>query len=72
MKGDKWEQVLINAVALGYVSLNMDNIDILISIRTTGDVFTRGQILCVPMIVIGIYLIYYSHLNKNLKNETVS
>ena len=36
------------------------------------DVFTRGQILCVPMIVIGIYLIYYSHLNKNLKNETVS
>ena len=28
MKGDKWEQVLINAIALGYVSLNMNSIDI--------------------------------------------
>ena len=36
------------------------------------DLLTRGQILCIPMIAIGIYLIYYSHLNKNLKNETVS
>ena len=49
MKGDKWEQVLINAIALGYVSLNMDNIDILISIRTTGDVFKRGQ---VPLLIL--------------------
>ena len=49
MKGDKWEQVLINTIALGYVSLNMDNIDILISIRTTGDVFTRGQ---VPLLIL--------------------
>ena len=49
MKGDKWEQVLINAIALGYVSLNMNNIDILISIRTTGDVFTRGQ---VPLLIL--------------------
>ena len=49
MKGDKWEQVLINAVALGYVSLNMNNIDILISIRTTGEVFTRGQ---VPLLIL--------------------
>ena len=36
------------------------------------DLFTRGQILCIPMIVIGIFLIYYSHLNKNPKNETIS
>ena len=36
------------------------------------DLFTRGQVLCLPMIAIGIYLIYYSHQNKNLKNETVS
>ncbi len=36
------------------------------------ELFTRGQILCVPMIVIGIYLIYYSHSNKNQKNETIS
>ena len=34
---------------MGYVSLNMDNIDILISIRTTGDVFTRGQ---VPLLIL--------------------
>ena len=49
MKGDKWEQVLINAIALGYVSLNMDNIDVLISIRTTGDVFAGGQ---VPLLIL--------------------
>ena len=49
MKGDKWEQVLINAVALGYVSLNMNNINILISISTTGDVFTKGQ---VPLLIL--------------------
>jgi hypothetical protein len=49
MKGDKWEQTLINTIALGYVSLNMDNIDILISIRTTGDVFTGG---IVPLLIL--------------------
>ena len=36
------------------------------------DIFTRGQILCIPMIATGIFLIYYSHSNKNQKNETVS
>jgi len=49
MRGDKWEQTLINTIALGYVSLNMNNIDILISIRTTGDVFTGGQ---VPLLIL--------------------
>jgi len=49
MKGDKWNQTLINAIALGYVSLNMDNINILISIRTSGDVFTGGQ---VPLLIL--------------------
>ena len=49
MRGDKWEQVLINTVALGYISLNMDNINVLISIRTTGDVFTGGQ---VPLLIL--------------------
>ena len=49
MKGDKWEQVLINTIALGYVSLNMDNINILVSIRTSGEVFTRGQ---VPLLIL--------------------
>jgi hypothetical protein len=49
MKGDKWEQVLINTIALGYISLNMDNINILVSIRTSGEVFTRGQ---VPLLIL--------------------
>ena len=49
MKGDKWNQTLINTIALGYVSLNMDNINILISIRTSGDVFTGGQ---VPLLIL--------------------
>ena len=36
MEGTKWRQVLINTVALGYVALKMDNIDLTISIRTSG------------------------------------
>jgi hypothetical protein len=36
MEGTKWWQVLTNTVALGYVALKMDNIDLTISIRTTG------------------------------------
>ena len=36
MEGTKWWQVLINTVALGYVALKMDNIDLTISIRTSG------------------------------------
>ncbi len=49
MKGDKWDQTLINTIALGYVSLNMNNINILISIRTTGDVFKGG---IVPLLIL--------------------
>ena len=41
MRGDKWKQTLINTIALGYISLNMNNIDILISIRTTGDIYGK-------------------------------
>ncbi len=36
MQGEKWNKVLINTVALGYISLYMKNIDLTISIRTTG------------------------------------
>ncbi len=36
MQGEKWDKVLINTIALGYVSLYMKNIDLTISIRTTG------------------------------------
>ena len=36
MEGTKWWQVLTNTIALGYVALKMDNIDLTISIRTSG------------------------------------
>ena len=36
MDGPKWINALINTVALGYISLNMNNIDLTISIRTSG------------------------------------
>ena len=36
MEGTKWWQVLTNTVALGYMALKMDNIDLTISIRTSG------------------------------------
>jgi len=36
MDGTKWQQVLTNTIALGYVALKMDNIDLTISIRTSG------------------------------------
>jgi len=49
MVGEKWNQTLINAVALGYISLNMDNVNVLISIRTTGDVFKGGE---VPLLIL--------------------
>ena len=37
MHGEKWRSTLINAIALGYVSSNVDNIDLVITIRTSGD-----------------------------------
>ena len=49
MKGDKWNQTLINTIALSYISLNMNNINILISIRTTGDALGGGQ---VPLLIL--------------------
>ena len=36
MEGTKWQQVLTNTIALGYVALKMDNINLTISIRTSG------------------------------------
>ena len=36
MEGTKWWQVLTNTIALGYVALKMDNINLTISIRTSG------------------------------------
>ena len=36
MEGTKWQQVLTNTIALGYVALKMENINLTISIRTSG------------------------------------
>ena len=36
MEGTKWQQVLTNTIALGYIALKMDNINLTISIRTSG------------------------------------
>ena len=38
----------------------------------TLEIITRGQILSIPMIVIGLLLIYYSISRKNKKNGTIS
>jgi hypothetical protein len=41
MEGVKWNQTLINTIALGYISIHMNNIDLTISIRTTGKDLTK-------------------------------
>ena len=53
MQGEKWDQVLINTVALGYVSLYMQNIDLTISIRTTGkDPSLSSQTAHIPLLIL--------------------
>ena len=49
MVGEKWKGTLINAIALGYVSLNVDNIDLVITIRTSGDL--EGRHKHVPLLI---------------------
>jgi len=43
MEGTKWWQTLINTIALGYISLHMSNIDLTISIRTTGKDLSKSN-----------------------------
>jgi hypothetical protein len=53
MQGEKWNQVLINTIALGYVSLYMNNIDLTISIRTTGiDPNLSSQTEQIPLLIL--------------------
>ncbi len=53
MQGEKWKQVLINTIALGYVSLHMKNIDLTISIRTTGiDPSLSSQSAHIPLLIL--------------------
>ena len=58
MRGEKWRSTLVNAIALGYVSLNVDNIDLVITIRTSGDL--EGRHSHVPLLII----CFNSKINK--------
>ena len=57
MQGNKWKSTLINAIALGYVSLNVDNIDLIITIRTSGNI-KRGT--HIPLLIFA----FNSKINK--------
>ena len=53
MEGTKWWQTLINTIALGYISLHMNNIDLTISIRTTGrDLTISSMTAQVPLLIL--------------------
>ena len=53
MEGTKWWKVLTNTIALGYVSLKMDNIDLTISIRTSGnDPSLSSQTSHIPLLIL--------------------
>jgi len=53
MEGTKWWQTLINTIALGYISLHMNNIDLTISIRTTGKDLSKSSMTAhVPLLIL--------------------
>ena len=53
MEGTKWGQTLINTIALGYISLHMNNIDLTISIRTTGRDLSKSSMTAqVPLLIL--------------------
>ena len=53
MEGIKWNQTLINTIALGYISLHMNNIDLTISIRTTGKDLSKSlQTAHIPLLIL--------------------
>ena len=53
MEGTKWQQVLTNTIALGYVALKMDNIDLTISIRTSGkNPNVSSQTAHIPLLIL--------------------
>ena len=63
---NKWESVLINTVALGYVSLYMNNINLNISIRTTGkDPRRSSHTAQIPLLILAFDS--KKHTLKNLK-----
>ena len=53
MEGTKWQQVLTNTIVLGYVALKMDNIDLTISIRTSGiDPNLSSKTAHIPLLIL--------------------
>jgi hypothetical protein len=53
MDGTKWLQVLTNTIALGYVALKMDNINLTISIRTSGkNPSLSSQTAQIPLLIL--------------------
>jgi hypothetical protein len=53
MEGKKWNQTLINTIALGYISIHMSNIDLTISIRTTGNDLAKSSMTAhVPLLIL--------------------
>ena len=53
MEGTKWWQTLINTIALGYISLHMNNIDLTISIRTTGRDLSKSSMTAhIPLLIL--------------------
>ena len=53
MEGTKWWQTLTNTIALGYVALKMDNINLTISIRTSGkDPSLVSQTAQIPLLIL--------------------
>jgi hypothetical protein len=53
MDGTKWNQTLINTIALGYISIHMNNIDLTISIRTTGQDLSKSSMTAhVPLLIL--------------------
>ena len=66
MQGEKWKQVLTNTIALGYVSLHMKNIDLTISIRTTGeDPSLSSKSSHIPLLILAFDS--KKHILKDLK-----
>ena len=53
MDGTKWNQTLINTIALGYISIHMSNIDLTISIRTTGNDLSKSSMTAhIPLLIL--------------------
>ena len=53
MDGTKWNQTLINTIALGYISIHMNNIDLTISIRTTGNDLSKSSMTAhIPLLIL--------------------